>query len=394
MGLWKMGVGIDVPNTTFRFGRRIYGLLSSNLISGNSLDYDGDSGAADGRSDGLLSYLNIGDKVLIGPSTYADYEGLTQTVTITAISSSTIGFADDTLSVFFSDNDPITAMGSRCPDGWYPDTGSNVDIYRLFDSEAISNLDLRGYKDRYRLQFKVTDTPTLGVYSNDISSDYFIASTVHRIGMYYQYIPSVTDDGLLICNVASSTTDPWGASNITINSSSQAAWASFNNTVTSPSSLGTWWKVFIGIDDLTQDLTAGANIDDFFLEHAKDTDDEASGVYTFDDYPVYGSRKYEYIGVSKVMRLANFTSILKKNMSSGDRLKKLVISASFKDASSDLRDNLNILSEYQDRGFPLVLHHDIPQISDNIYGYLTIKDTSLTHWSSGYCSFNLRFEER
>lgn len=390
MSLWKMGVGININNSSFKFGTRIYASLNGSLLSGTTLTYNEDSGTAVGRTDGLMSYLNIGDKILIGPSTYTNYEGGTQVLTINSITATTITF-NETLSVHFSNDDPITGIGSRCPEGWTPDSGNDLDIYRLWDSESITGLDKRGYKDRYRLQFYYSATSTGEVYVK-LNDDDFLASTVHRLGMHYQYIASPTDAGAFKWLISSDSAN-WGT-DTEITSINQSDWISYEDTITSPSSIGDNWKLYLKIMSLSSSESAGVNVDNIYFEHAKETDDESLGVYTFDDYPAFGSRKFQFIRGRSHKRLRNNFLISNDSTGGGDKTKKLVISANFKDVSSTLRDNLEILLDWQDRGFPLILHHDIPQISTNLYGFLTIKDTNLTHWSSNYCSFNLTFEER
>ena len=92
-------------------------------------------------------------------------------------------------------------------------------------------------------------------------------------------------------------------------------------------------------------------------------------------------------------RLKNSRLILNDSTGGGDKNKKYVVSAAFKDSPKAIRENLEILIDWQDRGWYLMLHHDIPEVPPNLQGLLTIKDTGLTNWDSDRCSFNLSFEE-
>jgi len=392
MSLWKMGVGININNSSFKFGKRVYALLNGALTSGNSFFFDNDTGAAEGHADGLRNYLNSGDKILIGPSTASTYEGQTQVVTINTIDIYNEVNFYETLVVQFANNDPITAIGSRMPAGWLKEEDTESIIYRLFDSETLS-LSPIGYYSRYRMQiYQQVDANVRRAYSR-LNKDQFIASINYRMGFYYQFLRSSTV-GRLKCGVRDTSTNPWGTE-LLVTSGDVASWTAYNSSaIIAPSSLGTYWDIFVGLGNLTSPNACAANIADIYLEHAQDTDDETSGVYTFDDYPIFGSRNYEIVRSAVKYRLRNNDMFMNDPTGGGDKSKKYVISAQFKDAPSSLRENLAILEDWQDRGYFLVLHHDIPSIPNNLYGFLTIKDTSLEHWSSNYSSFNITFEQR
>lgn len=396
MSLWKMGVGVLVQNNQLRFGKRVYALINmaGGWSSGTTITYDGSTGTDDGHSNGLMKYLNIGDKILVGPSSASGYSGGTEIFTITSVAATTIGVSAAP-NVHFSNNDPITAIGSRMPDAWSASAAVGLTIGRLFGSPLDASGPDRGPASRYRAQFKAEDND-IGL-SYKFNLDLFQASTKHRAGFYYQFYRGVYDYLIFrtsVRNYSGSWSNWTGAPNL-VASGDVTYWTAFDSSVlTSPSSVGTDWDLFFYITGLSVEGEAVPFICDVYLEHASETDDEDDGVYTFDDYPSFGSRAYKLLsGVSRY-RLRNNVLISNDPTGGADKTKKHLITASFRDASRTLRDNLAILLEWQDRGYPLVLHHDITGIPNNLYGYLNVDDTSLTHWSSGYCSFNLAFEER
>jgi len=343
MALWKIGVGVPITNPGFKFGKRVYALLNGAWTSGTTLTYDNDTGTDEGHSNGLVKYLQQGDKILVGPSTYTNYEGATEVFTVYSGTGTQIT-VDAAPTVDFSDNDPITAICGGMPAGWTANDGDSIWCYPLTGQSAIGSTSLsdRGYKDRYRAFVRSGYNGAGRGLHYIFNDDDFIEDAYYRFGFFYQTQWSIST------TLTSALRDSNGnfGSIETVTSSQTLSWTEFNSGAKAgPSSLGDWWDIYIALNN-TEAGNSYFLADDVYVEHAMETDDASSGVYTFDDYPSAGSRSYSYIGGVGRKRLANNVQIVTDNTGGGDRTKKLMVKAGFNDVTKTLRENLQILLDW------------------------------------------------
>jgi len=284
--------------------------------------------------------------------------------------------------------DSIIGVGTNCPGGWTPIVGGTLTMGGITNHSESPLTTSPGYLGRHSTQFEGSGAGSNGLRWYFNLNDY-ISNTYYRIGYWYQ-LTTPSGSGFLASQLIT-TGYQLSTCNTTVDASE---WTELNGSVggQSPSNPGAAFYV-----DIYTSGTAGGgsvipSIDHFYVEHATQTDDEALGVYTFDDYPNLGSREFKTLEPSKNARLANGRLI--SNSVGNDTYKRYVVSAGFKNVSTTLRDNLETFLDWQDLGKPLVLHHDIPSVPPNLYGNMTIQDTSMGHWSGGVCSFTINFEER
>jgi hypothetical protein len=383
-----MGVGIPMTNNSFGFGTRIYAKISSvGTLLGNAVFfYDNDYGADLGYGSGLVRFLRAGDRVRIGPSTHLGYEGAYEDYKLIGVSGTTLS-VDAGATVIFNLADPIVGVGTNCPGGWIPFAGGTLNMGGITSHDLVNLPTSPGYLDRHSAQFSGSGAGDNGLQWN-FSLDNYEPSTYYRVGYWYQM--TTTAGSGYFASILNANSTLFGGSSTTTDAST---WTELNGAVSSlsPSTAGSAFYCRIYITNTSGGGTVTVNIDHFYVEHASQTDDETSGVYTFDDYPQLGSRQFRILGPSKYFRLAN--KRLVRNAVGSDTHKRYFVSASFKDVSTTLRDNLEVFVDWQDLGKPLVLHHDIPSVPPNLYGIMTIKDVSMGHWSGGVCSFSIEFEE-
>ena len=367
-----MGVGLPIYNNSFKWGTQIYAELyhsaqqapgqQYNFPAGSTVfEYDADSGYADGHSDRLVKFLRPGDRIRIGPSTAEGYEGAYEEFLVTAVTSTAIGVSASSV-VAFMDNDNIIGIGSNCPGGWEPDTNINLEMGGINAHTLRTLNDGQGYLNRYSVQF-MGDADEYGIWWNFPITEY-IRNIYYRMGCYYEF--AETGSAQLL---AYTKTNLGNIISGTITTSNVTTWTAYNSSpAQGPNSEVTSFSTGFTVDVITTG-NGKANIDHAYLEHAMHTDDENSGVYTFDDYPDLGSRSYRILEGNRSLRLANQRLI--KSGISGDSTKRYLVTAAFKDVTTDLRDNLEILLDWQDNGKYLVLHHDIPLVPPNLYGVPT-----------------------
>ena len=397
MSLWKIGVGVPIHNNSFKYGCNIYAKVNNSLINITSgsgelpliplVGYNNDTGTDAGHSDKLFKYLRIGDRIRIGPSTYERYEGAFEEYRVAGLGTNIIMF-DSIPTVRFEDGDPISGIGTNSPGGWTMSANTVLTMGGITNHTLTDPTTSKGYKDRFSSQFQNTNG-TRGIFYY-FSNDNYLKNVYYRMGCYYQF-RLFSGTGSLI---ARSTYNSTNFINATMISAATTDWKEYNSAAAQSGNVETTiFRVafLITIPGGGPGGVAIANIDNVYLEHADSTDDETSGVYTFDDYPEIGSRGYKILNDSKIMRLNNNRAVMLR--ASDDTDNKFIIEAQFKDVTRTLRENLEILLDWQDRGNYLVLHHDIPEVPPNLYGILTVSDTSLANWSIGKCSFNISFEE-
>jgi len=389
MALWKMGVAAFIPNNSFKYGKRIYALINmtGDWTSGTTITYNEDSGTADGLSDGLIKYLRATDRILVGPSTLSGYEGATQTFVVSSVSSTTIGVSS-TQVVKFANNDPITGIGSNFPGGWEADDDADLIMGGITNHDIQTLTTTEGNMDRFSVQFRNNDTVNERGIKFILNEGDYLADVYYRTGLHYQFNEVSSAELKIVVN--SNSVD--FIDDTIATADAQTAWTEYNSAAAlSESLLGDEWYVKVLIN---ADVGYGiANIDNIYVEHAAETDDATSAVYTFDDYPALGSRKFTMIRGSTFSRLKNSRLIRSDSTGGGDKNKKYVVSCSFANVTRTLRENLETLIDWQDRGKYLVLHHDMPSVPPNLQGVITIKDTNMAHWDAGKCSFNFMFEE-
>lgn len=387
MSYWKMGVGVPITNNSFGFGTRVYAKLSLSNFQGNSsFFYKEDYGTALGLDDGLVKFLRPGDRIRVGPSSQPGYEGSFEDFVLVGISPDIIA-CNAAANVNFMADDPIIGVGTNCPGGWIPYEGGTLNMGGITNHTLVQLTTSPGYLNRHSVQFSGSGLSRNGFRWNFDLDDY-VPSTYYRMGYWYQMV-TASGLGYLCCELIG------GGSLVNTNNTTTDAstWTEIKGKVgnKTPSTAGSGFYTWLCITNTGGGGTVTANVDHFYIEHATQTDDETSGVYTFNDYPQLGSRQFRILGPSKYFRLAN--KRLARNTVGSDIHKRYFVSASFKDVTTSLRDNLEVLVDWQDLGKPLVLHHDIPSVPPNLYGIMTIKDVSMGHWSGGVCSFSIEFEE-
>ncbi len=382
MELWSLGVGIPVKNRSFKSGTYTEDQLGSVYSSGLTLAVNSDN----------RNLFQADDYIVVGPSNNASHIGRTEPVKISEVGSNYINLAS-ALTYDYVASDYITGIGNRIAAGWvlpnpYSDgvrclgfdtDGKNhnsAQIFRLIATPAEEN-EIEHYRFR-----------------QIIPANEFIISTVYRVGFYYKFILNSLNP-VLYCVVADSAGDFVNRALVT--NTNVPTYTLFTKVATSSSYVASRTygviDIIISIEGIIEQYDGTAYIDQVFLEHATGTDDVANGVYTFTDYPEFGSIQWGRMNTFKKSKLRNLASKVYNvsGVSGKNYLHK--IKAQFDNVSSAFYDNLLVLLNYQLDGGFLVLHHDILGLPPTSYGLMTLSGYRNNMFDRSKVSFTFTFEE-
>ncbi len=382
MGLWSLGIGIPVKNRSFKSGTYTEDQLGSAYSSGLTMAVNSDN----------RNLFQADDYIVVGPSNNASHIGRTEPVKITGVGSNYINIAN-ALTYDYAASDYITGVGNRIAAGWIVDNTYNAGIRLLgFDTDGKNHNSAQIFRGigtpvevGTDIAFRLRQT---------IDANIFLPSTVYRVGFYYKFILNALDPKL-ICVVYDGISD--FVAGVTVTTTNVPTYTLFTKVATSNSTAGSP----SGVIDVIIYITAGlveeydstVYVDQIFLEHATGTDDAANGVYTFTEYPEFGSIQWGRMDTFKKSQLRNLAS--KVYNVSGVHGKNYLhkIKAQFDNVSSAFYDNLLVLLNYQLDGSFLVLHHDILGLPPTSYGLMTLSGYRNNMFDRSKISFTFTFEE-
>ena len=365
---FQLGVAHFLHNHSFRHTTRKATTLSGNYTSGLTLNVNTTTPA-------LNSIFKAGDRISIGPSSDADDEGQVETRIIAGVSTNTFTLrTGEALTYDYSSGDDVWGYGSALAGGWTP---TNL---------TPGGIDIQGYDDNYSQ--KISSASTDGTLYQNFAVN-LRASTYYRAGLYYITSGIATSDLLLkVYDGASNFI------NATVATADQATFALFTavgQCGASPS--GGYYMIYMDFDS-PDNFTA--YIDCIFLEHATDTDDEASGVYTFDEQPDMGTTRYRQRPFYKSETLANNTMRWFDPTGTGSKATKWEFSCHFTYAAKAFLDQLLILKRWQDDGNLLTFHPNTDSIPPVLIGRMEVfEDTEIGEpmWNKDIVSFGFIFRE-
>lgn len=142
-------------------------------------------------------------------------------------------------------------------------------------------------------------------------------------------------------------------------------------------------------------LKSGRNtafdIDDFVIEHAQGTSQEANGYYEISDYPSGGVTWRPITNGTSKFRTNNNT--LKVTQSYKPNKQKFSINARYEAVSSGIYHDMLALLQWQERGKMIVLRPGHPKLPHTMVGHMSIAEYSNELWDLGLTSFSLVFEQ-
>ena len=366
MAYWTMGVGVPIKNNSFRFGTKKETTLNGSAAAAQKTI------TVDNTSPTVAQILKAYDRFLIGPNSSSQSEtGLVASVSgaiITAVSNLTYSYADE---------DPITFIGSNLAEAWL--ISGNV---------TPGGIDGGGKDDDYAQNFAYGAANTNKLYqtlSTVAGLSLFEANTVYRFGCFVDVAGSSTPTIAIGVNDGDSTF---------ITGFKVASGGSFD-TYTDTGTSGDLADIGVGeIAFLYSSGTVTAvNIDCVFLEHASDTDDAASGVYTFDEYPALGSVAVETRETEIEAQLLNNTLAVFDPFNSQGKEIKHTVTAEFGFCAQTFMDNLTKLQRWQRKGNLLTLHTDLDNIPPVLYGKMYITNRRKDFYDVTRSSFTFTFKE-
>ncbi len=366
---WQAGVAVPVPNHSFRFGTYKSDTLNSAYASGLTLHVNSD----------LRNFYAASDYIVVGPNT----SGISEARQITAVNATNIVVLNS-LDNNYAVSESISGIGRQLAAAW--------SAQQTYASGLIcQGINNAGKEDNSAQKFRSTLTNGNVILRNTIDAGNLIESTVYRHGFYYKYIK--TDSVASLKNrVHDGSSYFMAAANVAV--SDVSTYTSYTRTGTTSASgmIGNNSYIDIYVDGDTP-VDVNATIDHVFLEHATDTDDAASGFYTFTEYPEQNSIRWNRISALQPVVLRNFQRKIFDSSGSEGRQFFHSISARFENVSSTFYNNLNQLLNWQAKGNYLSLHMEIPKIPPTLIGVMTLTDLGQNIWDSSKISVTLNFEE-
>lgn len=365
---WRIGVGVKIPNHSFRFPTTWGSTLSANYTSGTRIYI------ADTTPD-FDKILKVGDKITIGPSSHSGHEGSVETKEITAIDTATPPTYVDidlALTYDYDSGDKVFALGHALAGGWtiqYP-AGSNP--------LGIDNDD--GKDDNWSQKITLLDA-SQGDFRCNLGYIALLASTPYRFGIWYKG----TVDGITVWVIDIDGSWRWYLTVIT-----QSSWTETSKVETSASSGSSNTSCSLFCD-------VGSSVTNFFtdcwyLQHAKGSSGEANGYYEFSEIPDAGIKILKDDG--KIKRRLPSGALRQYDPSGfGERSVKLGIKATFSNVSQTFWDQLQIFQKWQDKGNLLNLFPFIDDLPPFLQGVMEIKEWGKSHWDLGRRTFDLTFWE-
>ncbi|MFX0181950.1 MAG: hypothetical protein ACFE95_02610 [Candidatus Hodarchaeota archaeon] len=267
MSYFKLGVFAPIANFRFRHPYRWYSTLSSaaavgatSLSVNNHTPTDGGGVAAD-------KFLQKGDKLTVGVSTASGSVGKTENVIIRTVSSNAITL-ESGLTYGYSNTDPVSGTGSKCPDKFYPWGG-------LATPQGFEQPD-EGYSDRWGLKFH-SNYPGNAFIRQRLESNIFENSLYYKYGFWYKndYISGSGSPSMYFFADIKDGVSQF--QNTVIRSSSQSTWTETSKIFASSpmceeQGSATLRQINFGavVDSGNPEMTVW--VDDIYLEHSDPTD--------------------------------------------------------------------------------------------------------------------------
>jgi len=398
---FRMGISPSVPikNNSFREGTYKTTTVAVAYTELTSLTVATTTPA-------INQLLRAGDVIQIGPSTYTGSVGRSEYVSVASVGSTTVITLDSALTYDYSIGDAVSFIGTRLAGGWTLSSNLIADILpnymTYFDSLGTK---FRGFSDNF--------AQSITYYANgaDIRQtlgDVLIPGIVYRLGGFTADLDWATGAGATeILRLQFS--DGVDQTNYTISTGAdgdRSAWTEFSTTHTVNANPTTATYMLDYAETADKSLTVV--FDDVYLEHARDTDDYASGVYTFDDDPDAGSVNFNLITQYQTLELANGGRVRYDATGTGRGIAKYETTAEFTNAPKALYNNLVNMLAWQNSGNLLVFHpggdytlNTSPYIQRTgqrippvMYGYMELTPKTHNHWDLlNYVSFSFKFME-
>lgn len=364
---WRIGIGVKIPNHSFRFPTLWSSTLSANYTSGIRI-YITDTGPD------FDKILKIGDRITVGPSSHSGDEGSVETREITAIDSATPPIyvdVDSALTYDYDSEDSVFAVAHALAGGWtvaYPDNSSPL---------GIDNED--GKDDDWSQKVTLSNPGDIRCNLGYVA---LLASTPYRFGVWYK-----GDVG--------GSPDVWvgdldGVWRWKLTISTQASWTEAYNVTTSAASGSS--NTSCGVNCGAGESVVNFFTDCWYLQHAKGSSGQANGYYEFSEIPDAGIRILREEG--KIKRRLPSGALRQYDLSGfGERSVRMGIRATFSNVSQTFWDQLQIFQKWQDRGNLLNLFPFMDDLPPFLQGMMEIKEWGKSHWDLGRRTFDLVFWE-
>lgn len=394
MGMFKMGVaprmGMNNPNSHFPQLVK-YDVNADLAVNATSLPFT----LAAGDFPHPFTFVRAEDQIILGPSTDDIYKGnherrsvATAGVAIAAIT------ADVAIDFAYDSGDPITIIGTNLPAGWVPSTNeaSHIEPRGMFLKESAFS---DGYLDKYRMEVRWHPANADTLELEQDLGDLLMDSTIYKFGCWYKYDEKAANSPTVSMRVQHEAA-AFSLGNFVDNTTD---WTQLNLTLTTVTpdrliiALRSTGGVGVGAGDYSELF---ANL--FYICHAKETDDAATGIYTFDDWPEFGSVQISEVNTTAQARLLDGSVVRYDPLGMAHRRPKFGLSCRFDQVTDNFYQQLRILKSWQDQGNSIVFFHNTDEylvrgMPPMLVGSFELSGLSQPSWDLGLVSFTFTFNE-
>lgn len=373
---WEMGVGVKIKNRSFRFGTRKQTTFSGSEAAGQT------TLSVTETSPTLSKLLLANDRVLLGPNT----SGQTETALVSSTGSGTITVTSG-ITYAYASGDAVTFVGTKLAAAWDISASNATPV-------QINHASFDGVDDDYAQYITFGSEGYVRQTLSTIGGrSQFEASTVYRTGGWFG--GGASSSHLMVSADA--------GANWFLNATLDSTFTEYPDTGTSPASPTTGYVM------LYEDTGGASNIrmDCVYLEHAKLTDDAASGYYTFTELADYGSISVERIDTAQTLELADGYTALYDPSGNDGKNKRHIVRARFSTVPAAFTWNLNKLLDWQNKGNLLTLHlktatsdwmdyystqtqAPMPPV---LYGLMRLSGRTKDHYDLDRSTFDFEFQE-
>ena len=425
----KLGVQAPMKNHTF---------MKGTAFDTTCTQFDPPAGIAGvsyvSRTPTIYAALNKGDTVKLGASSNSDNLRATEEISVSRVlvDNGSNGFFlfDSTANLVFNYNRPdkIAGLGNHFPDSWSAPSIADInsfggdvhyiprldglnlpnysDLVSGVDNGIIADFTTFGIDDYFSSKIALfkdgssTSSTNLDILRYNFNTGDLLTDTYYRAGFFYKY-KIYNNTGVLSVKGTATVND--GNSDIIsgiylfkIGDREDLNWSL---VVTNPAkTVGSGGYINFNIE--LGGFPGGSptkllhNLDCVWLEHAKWTDGDTDGVYTFTEHPAIGSQAWNFEEFRQKSELA--TGVTAYGQKDGRKRARFKFACSFENVSSDFWKNLLIIRQWGQLGYKIVFHTSedfagrVPPI---LVGKIRINSVKKSSWSADLKSFTFQFEE-
>lgn len=383
--LWRMGVGVRVPNPHFH-----YATVGHTRFEGIHLAGDPPAITIDRTvrypNTAIENLLANGDRLRLGPSTHEDSPGATEIAVATGFSilkDSAFVTINASIANSYNDEDPIEFVGTQCAGGWFKN-GSDPATYELatLDLGGVEGLAEVGERAQRFIQSS-NSTPTDDRFEALLPDGSLKNGKTYRVGLVHFFSGSDWELGF----AWDGTTYPGDYTSVISQSSTDSDFVVTEGTFT-PTVLGRRNQRIYLAPDSGQ---INGTISGVWCEHMPLTDIGGT-YYELPVMPDLSSLSVTPIRAGDDIKTYANHVLRSYNYTGHEGFhERYIIRAEYTNVAVAMYQTLQRLETLCRMGEVLTLRHYLPNVPSVLYGKLKIEGFAQTTLDVGLCTFAIEF---